>query len=529
MWCAMSTKTRSGFGHAGTTGDFEAVGDLLVKVLKVFALMMVASAGASAQTTLAVTVQAGFPYYASPQDVFSKPPLGQFGFNMHLCEKKEMPILDHVQFLQFILPSGESVYSEYRFQGAITHDPAGDKRCESNAARSATHGKSMAASGQASAQTATPSHVTPSTASSGTASTATGVAPDSALDAAMRADVAEAFQFYKDMISPNIFGGKFSKVYQKQIEEGYRVLLSDPTAKNIATKVAVGRFYNGRNAAKARRWFQMMVDQIRANPEVPLPANVTKESIEFTLRSIDAQLPAELAAERQRIAAERQRNEAVAEDDRKKAQKAAAIRAAEAAPADTTRRVVLRWKPDDKTDPLSGKVTPQVCAGCSERNREYDATGETIQAYAFCDDEQPPHTIYNIGSWGDNIVQDISGSGTGREPQIEDIEFHVFIGNSNKGASLLWTGKSVDIEYQVGIEPTQTTSADQGRYNDVVTLNAVTLRSDYSVMSVARNIGVELPLANGNKPVVEINPNDPVLRAFTETCEKQYQAHLPPK
>ena len=91
----------------------------------------------SAHAPLAVIVQAGFPYYASPQDVFSKPPLGQFAFNVHLCEKQEMPILNHVQFLQFILPSGDSVYSEYTFQGAVIRDPAGDNSCMSQVASTA--------------------------------------------------------------------------------------------------------------------------------------------------------------------------------------------------------------------------------------------------------------------------------------------------------------------------------------------------------------------------------------------------------
>jgi len=84
---------------------------------------------ASAQTTLAVIAQSAIPYSASPQDVFDKPPIGQFEINMRLCVIKETTILNHMQYVQFILPSGESVYSEFRFQRAITPDPTGDENC----------------------------------------------------------------------------------------------------------------------------------------------------------------------------------------------------------------------------------------------------------------------------------------------------------------------------------------------------------------------------------------------------------------
>ena len=86
--------------------------------------------GSSPQTTLAVIAESGFPYSASPQDIYNKPPLGQFVFNMHLCVKREMSTWDGLKFLQFILPSGEAVYSEDHFVGGITRDPAGDKKCE---------------------------------------------------------------------------------------------------------------------------------------------------------------------------------------------------------------------------------------------------------------------------------------------------------------------------------------------------------------------------------------------------------------
>jgi TPR repeat protein len=123
--------------------------------------VMAATGEASAQTTLAVIAKYSIPYSASPQDVFSKAPLGQFEFNMHLCVRKEMPIFGHMHYLQFILPSGESVYSELRYREAITSDPAGDEGCESIGAQAPTQPKGMnqrtgdavAATGTASAQT----------------------------------------------------------------------------------------------------------------------------------------------------------------------------------------------------------------------------------------------------------------------------------------------------------------------------------------------------------------------------------------
>ena len=121
------------------------------QILLASALVMAASGEASAQTTLAVIAQYSIPYSASPQDVFGEPPVGQFEVNMHLCVAKEMTILDPMQYLRFILPSGESVYSEFRFQRAITRDPAGDKKCESIAAQASTQAKSTVAGNEAAA------------------------------------------------------------------------------------------------------------------------------------------------------------------------------------------------------------------------------------------------------------------------------------------------------------------------------------------------------------------------------------------
>ena len=160
-----------------------------------------------------------------------------------------------------------------------------------------------------------------------------------------------------------------------------------------------------------------------------------------------------------------------------------------AAPADTTGRVVLDWTRNDRTDALSGAVTLEA-----QTDPQPDATGEMIQATATCDN-----------------------SSTELE---EDIEF-AFVGN--KPVNLLWNGNSISIEYRYGIQAAQTVTANQGNYS-----NAVTISFPYSVMTVARNVGVELPLANGNTVVVEINPKDPTLRAFADVCEKQYEAANPP-
>jgi TPR repeat protein len=91
---------------------------------------MVASGEASAQTTFAVIAQYSTPYFASTQDIYRKPALGQFEYNMHLCVKDVISTLQGVKTLELILPSGETVYS-MASDGAFVHDPAGDKKCMS--------------------------------------------------------------------------------------------------------------------------------------------------------------------------------------------------------------------------------------------------------------------------------------------------------------------------------------------------------------------------------------------------------------
>jgi hypothetical protein len=217
------------------------------------ALVMAASGEASAQTTLAVIAQYSIPYSASPQDVFSKPPVGQFEVNMHLCEEKEMTILDNMQYLRFILPSGESVYSEFRFQRAITRDPTGDKSCMSQVASTTLPASipppvqrvpqpapnyvtppTMAASGEASAQT-TLAVITKAVASS----TETSGTIDSANDPSMRADIADVVEFNRSSLVPK---GEGIPNLDKLIE-------NDPDAGNPDTEQAIADvfFLRGRN------------------------------------------------------------------------------------------------------------------------------------------------------------------------------------------------------------------------------------------------------------------------------------------
>jgi hypothetical protein len=115
----------------------------ITRLVWVTLVVMAATVEASAQTTFSVIAKDSIPYSASPQDTFSKAPLGQFEFNMHLCVKKEYPIFGNRYYLQFILPSGEPVYSELRYREAFTRDPAGDEKCESIGAQAPTQPKGM--------------------------------------------------------------------------------------------------------------------------------------------------------------------------------------------------------------------------------------------------------------------------------------------------------------------------------------------------------------------------------------------------
>ena len=102
------------------------------QMLLASALVMAASGEASAPAPLAVITQTGLPYFASPQAVNSKP-LGQFAFNTHVCVTGKTYTWNRLQFFQYVLPSGELVYTLVG-KGIFVRDPAGDKSCMSQVA-----------------------------------------------------------------------------------------------------------------------------------------------------------------------------------------------------------------------------------------------------------------------------------------------------------------------------------------------------------------------------------------------------------
>jgi tetratricopeptide (TPR) repeat protein len=96
---------------------------------------MAASSEASAQAPLAVITQTGLPYFPSPQAANSKP-LGQFAFNTHVCVTGKTYTWNGLQFFQYVLPSGELVYT-LAGKRIFARDPAGDKSCMSQVASTA--------------------------------------------------------------------------------------------------------------------------------------------------------------------------------------------------------------------------------------------------------------------------------------------------------------------------------------------------------------------------------------------------------
>ena len=136
------------------------------QILLASVAVMAATGEASAHAPIAVITQAGLPYFASPQAVNSKP-LGQFAFHTHVCITGKVYTWNRLQFLQYVLPSGELVYTLAR-KGIIARDPAGNKSCRSKVASTALTA-SIPPPVQRAPQTA-PNYVAPPTmaASSGT-------------------------------------------------------------------------------------------------------------------------------------------------------------------------------------------------------------------------------------------------------------------------------------------------------------------------------------------------------------------------
>ena len=102
------------------------------QMLWAFVAVMAATGEVSAPAPSAVITQTGLPYFASPQAVNSKP-LGQFAFNTHVCLTGKTYTWNRLQFFQYVLPSGELVYT-LAGKGIFARDPAGDKSCMSQVA-----------------------------------------------------------------------------------------------------------------------------------------------------------------------------------------------------------------------------------------------------------------------------------------------------------------------------------------------------------------------------------------------------------
>jgi len=154
--------------------------------------------------------------------------------------------------------------------------------------------------------------------------------------------------------------------------------------------------------------------------------------------------------------------------------------------------LALTWNPADRDDPATGQLTPQITATATAPG------GETIQAVATCDDSLP----------------------NARTGSDEDIDISVFQGNT--GADFLWDNNVLTVTYAVDNYPQQTTTVGE-KFSNVVTVEVA-----YSDMSTARHFTMDLPLANGDDPILDLNPTDTVMRGFTEICEKQFRADYPP-
>jgi hypothetical protein len=155
--------------------------------------------------------------------------------------------------------------------------------------------------------------------------------------------------------------------------------------------------------------------------------------------------------------------------------------------------LTLIWAPSEHEDAATGQLTPQLIANVTLRD------GYSIQAVASCDDS-------------------LANAQTGSD---EDINFSAFQGDN--GTDLLWDNSAVILTYNVDNFPQQTTQVDE-KYS-----NAAMVEVAYSDMSTAQHFTVDLPLANGADPELDLNPADPVMRSFTEICEKQFKADYPPQ
>lgn len=604
------------------------------QMLWAFVAVMAATGEVSAPAPSAVITQTGLPYFASPQAVNSKP-LGQFAFNTHVCLTGKTYTWNRLQFFQYVLPSGELVYTLVG-KGIFVRDPAGDKSCMSQVASTTLPASipppvqrapqpapnyvtppTMAASGNVSAQTSSPVIVKgtafaviakgsvpyytsgnlrdvgtippqgqfaadqhlcanwkvtwhgrefvnvnlpsdlqvdrpdggradaiystetfipdpandpkcldqskaagkptgnataamaspPAIAASGETSASTAgtlTTPVSALDPVMQADIAEFIA-----ATPSWFGSNI---------RGPLVQVDDYLTNN-----KIGDFFYGRHSiygdrtpgkitewshdkdpqdfARARLWYQMAVSGLLKIPN--LATNLAASCPPYG--RVWAQCDDLFYAQRMISLCDNQLSAPMVNQRKEDNEKYRKIKEAIEAPADTTGRVILHWTRGDKTDPLSGKVILGAYA-----------LGETIQASVSCNVDN----VSVIEDFSEAIGRLASGN---NEAPVEAIQLYAVGKNPDKPPKLLWNDGFINMRYRIGVQETHTISVRQGDY-----YNAVTLKLLYSVMSLARNFGVELPFANGGTTVVDLNPKDSALRAFTEICEKQQQGNNSP-
>ncbi len=73
------------------------------------------------------------------------------------------------------------------------------------------------------------------------------------------------------------------------------------------------------------------------------------------------------------------------------------------------------------------------------------------------------------------------------------------------------------VEYKFDNHDTQTVALAEQEPN------GTWIGVNYRDMSTSHSLRVELLVANGDKPLFDLSPTDPVLRAFTDICKQQYK------
>ena len=229
------------------------------QMLWAFVAVMAATGEASAQAPVAMITQTGLPYFASPQAVNSKP-LGQFALHTHVCLTGKTYTWNRLQFFQYVLPSGELVYT-LAGKGIFARDPAGDKSCMSQVASTTLPANvpppvqrapqpapnyvappTMAASAQSPEQL--PSEATQARSQTLTAASSPDTVGtiNSANDPSMRADIADIAEFLLSDQTP--IAQTMGFAVKGGIKGAYNLIKNDPDAKNIDTKSAIAEgFY----------------------------------------------------------------------------------------------------------------------------------------------------------------------------------------------------------------------------------------------------------------------------------------------